>query len=548
MMANQTTGTYDIQVPVLIVGGALVGLSMSLFLAWQGVPSLLVEKHPEPARLPRARGYNARTMELFRVLGLEETIRAAQSPTAENSGMVRIESLVGREVARLNEGRQQDDYTTFSPASVCSIGQERLEPILAEQAKKMGSDVRFNTEMLSFEQDEAGVSAVIHERTTGHKWRIRAQYLIAADGSHSSVRDALGIQTQEQGPVLYFTDIAFEADLNEALQGRRFILYYVSNPRLPDGQGGLMPIDNQRRWSFGTPIHPERGERREDLTDERCIEQIRIAVGIPDLEVKILPAYPWDPVKVGMWEQAARHAESYRKGRIFLAGDAAHTVLPSGGLGAGTGIQDAFNLAWKLALVLAEKAGVSLLDSYEDERLPIGKLTVEQTLQRYFYRTGTADSTLVDYTELTFGYRYRSTAIIAERGTDQAPLTQHPSRLQGEPGTRAPHIMLERNGVPVSTIDLCGGQWTLLTGAENSDWNQAAQSVKKRLKLPLQVYAIGGENGLKDIERQWNETYGVGAGGATLVRPDGFVAWRSPGSVDDAQSVLEQVVARVLCW
>lgn len=546
MMANQTAETYDIQVPVLIVGGALVGLSMSLFLAWQGVPSLLVEKHPEPARLPRARGYNARTMELFRVLGLEETIHAAQSPTAENSGMVRVESLVGREIARLNEGGQ-DDYTAFSPASVCSIGQERLEPILAEQSKRMGGDIRFNTEMLSFEQDEAGVSAVLRERATGHEWRVRAQYLIAADGSHSSVRDALGIQVQGKGQVLYFTDIAFEADLSEALRGRHFNLYYVSNPRLPDGQGGLMPIDNQRRWSFGTPIHPERGERREDLTDKRCIEQIRIAVGIPDLEVKILPAYPWDPVKVGMWEQAARHAESYRKGRVFLTGDAAHTVLPSGGLGAGTGIQDAFNLAWKLALVLAGNAGVSLLDSYEDERLPIGKLSVEQTLQRYFYRTGTADSTLVNYTELTFGYRYRSSAIIAEPGTDQAPLTQHPSTLHGEPGTRAPHIMLERNHVPVSTIDLCGGQWTLLTGAEDSDWNEAAQRVTKQFKLPLQVYAIGGVNGLKDLEGRWNEAYGVGINGAMLVRPDGFVAWRSFGSIDDAQTVLEQVVSRILC-
>lgn len=547
MIENQTTDTYDIQVPVLIVGGALVGLSMSLFLAWQGVPSLLVEKHPEPARLPRARGYNARTMELFRVLGLEETIRAAQSPTAENSGMVRVESLAGREIALLNEG-VQDDYTSFSPSSACSIGQERLEPLLAEQAKRMGSDVRFNTEMLSFEQNETGVSAVIHERTTGREWHVQTQYMIAADGSHSSVRDALGIQTQGQGPVLYFTDIAFEADLSEALRGRRFILYYVSNPRLPDGQGGLMPIDNKRRWSFGTPIHPEHGERREDLTDERCIEQIRIAVGIPDLEVNILPAYPWDPVKVGMWEQAAKHAESYRNGRIFLAGDAAHTVLPSGGLGAGTGIQDAFNLAWKLALVLTGIAGVSLLDTYEDERLPIGQLTVEQTLQRYFYRTGTADSTLVDYTELTFGYRYRSTAIIAEPGADQAPLTQHPSTLQGEPGTRAPHIMLERNNISVSTIDLCGGQWTLLTGAENSSWNEAAQRVTRQLKLPLQVYAIGGVNGLKDLDGRWNEAYGVSSRGATLVRPDGFVAWRSSDKVDNAQVVLERVVAHVLCW
>jgi putative polyketide hydroxylase len=280
------------------------------------------------------------------------------------------------------------------------------------------------------------------------------------------------------------------------------------------------------------------------MTDERCIELIRIAVGIPDLDVKIVPAYPWDPVKVGVWEQAARYAEHYRKGRVFLAGDAAHAVLPAGGLGAGTGIQDAFNLAWKLALVLKGKAGAALLDSYEDERMPIGKLTVEQTLQRYFYRTGTAESTLIDHDSLIFGYRYRSAAILLEHGTDEAPLTQHPETLHGEPGTRAPHIMLERDGTPISTIDLCGGRWTLLFGEQGKSWHEAAQ----RLDFPLSVYMIGGVNGLKDVEGRWNKAYGVGTAGAVLVRSDGFVAWRSPGRVDDAQAVLEQAMGRILCW
>jgi putative polyketide hydroxylase len=328
-MNDESRATEDVQIPVLIVGGALVGLSMSLFLAWQGVSSLLVEKHPELARLPRARGYNARTMELLRILGLEETIRAAQSPMAANQGMVRVESLARRELAHLDQGGQAD-FSAFSPTTGCIIGQDQLEPILLDAAKKMGSTIHFNTEMISLEQDEAGVSALIRERATGRELRVRAHYLIAADGSHSSIRDALGIKTQGQGTVSYSTDVAFEADLREALRGRRYYLYFVSNPRLPDGQGGLMPLDNEQRWSFGTPIHPERGERREDLTDECCIELIRIATGVPDLQVNILPAYPWDPVKVGVWELQARHAERYRKERVFLVGDAAHTVLPSG--------------------------------------------------------------------------------------------------------------------------------------------------------------------------------------------------------------------------
>jgi putative polyketide hydroxylase len=543
-MNNETMEPDDIQVPVLIVGGALVGLSMSLFLAWQGIPSLVVEKHLAPARLPRARGYNARTMELFRMLGLEKAIRAAQSPTAANRGIVRVESLIGREIVHLDEGGQ-GDYSAFSPTSRCIIGQEQLEPILVKAAQKMGSEIRFDTEMVSFTHNKAGVSATIRKRSTGQEQRVHAQYLIAADGGHSSVRDTLGIGTRGQGTISYSTDVVFEADLHEALRGRHIYLYFVSNPRLPDGQGGLMPLDNHLRWSFGTTFHPERGERREDLTDERCIELIRIAVGVPDLEVKILPAYPWDSVKVGVWELQARYAERYREGRVFLVGDAAHTVLPSGGLGAGTGIQDAFNLAWKLALVLTGKADALLLDSYEEERFPIGKLVVEQTLQRHFFRAGTTERTFIDDAEMIFGFCYRSRGILLESGMDEVSLIRHPGASRGEPGTRAPHLMLEHEGSLISTVDLCGGKWTLLVGAQDTEWREAAQSVAQELNLLFSIYSIGGVNGWRDIEGRFNELYGVGTKGAVLVRPDGFVAWRSPDHVNDPQVSFEQVVARI---
>jgi putative polyketide hydroxylase len=532
-------------VPVLIVGGGLVGLSMSLFLAWHGVSSVLVEKHPAPARLPRARGHNARTMELFRVLGLEETIRLAQAPTADNRGIVRVASLVGREIARLDDGGQMD-LSAFSPTSGCIINQDQLEPILAAHAQKMGSVIRFGTEMVSFAQNETAVTAIIRDRTTGSERRVRAQYLIAADGSHSGIRDALGIRTHGPGTISHSLDVAFEADLRAALRGRRFYLYYVSNPRLPDELGGLMPLDNERRWSFGTAIHPERGERREDLTDERCSDLIRIAIGLPDLEVTILPAYPWDPIKVGVWALEARHAERYRVGRVFLAGDAAHTVLPSGGLGAGTGIQDACNLAWKLALVLGGTARASLLDSYEEERLPIGWLAVEHTLQRHAYRAGTAERTFIDDAALMFGYRYRGGAIVPEVGTADAPLTQPPGTLCGEPGTRAPHLVLERDGARISTIDLCGGRWTLLTGVQGTAWAEAARHATRRLDLALSVQLIGATPGWVDVAGRWNAAYGVGATGAVLVRPDGFVAWRSSSRVINPQALLVQALARVL--
>jgi putative polyketide hydroxylase len=536
--------TSDETTPVLIVGGSLVGLSAALFLHWRGIPSLVIERHPAPARLPRARAINPRTMELFRALELEATIRAARSPLDDNSENLRVESLAGREIEKLFEGAP-DDLRTASPTSWCHIDQDQLETILLTHMQKMGADIRFNTELLSFEQDEQGVSALLHERASGDIRRVRASYLVGADGNHSTVRDALGISRQGPGTITHITNIIFEADLSAALRGRRIVLCYIDNPQLPDGQGFLMPIDNERRWMFTTPLHPERGEHREELTDERCIEQIRIAVGVPDLKVTILPAYPWDAVKVGVWELTALFAEQYQQGRIFLAGDAAHTILPTGAMGASTGIQDAFNLAWKMALVLNGQAASSLLATYEEERIPVGKLMVEQTTQRFFYRTGSGSSSLIDDASLIFGYRYQRGAIVAELDSAGAPLTQHPSTLSGEPGTRAPHIVLHRAGEHLSTIDLFGRNFVLLAGEQGSLWITAARTVADRMGITLNTWQIGPD-GLRDVEGRWYAAYGVSTTGMTLVRPDGFVAWRSSALKTQPEQVLEDVLTRVL--
>lgn len=536
--------TIDENTPVLIVGGSLVGLSMALFLRWRGIPSLVVERHPAPALLPRARAINPRTMELFRALDLEAAIRAARSPLDDDGQSLRVESLAGREIEQLFEGAPED-LKTASPTSWCHIDQDQLEAILLTHLQRMGSDVRFNTELVSFEQDEQGVCATLRERTSGDAKQVRASYLVGADGNQSTVRDALGITRQGPGVIAHITNIIFEADLSAVLSGRHITLCYVDNPQLPDSQGFLMPIDNQRRWMFTSALHPERGERREELTDERCIEQIRIAVGVPDLEVTILPAYPWDTVKAGLWELTALWAEQYQQGRVFLAGDSAHTILPTGAMGASTGIQDAFNLAWKMALVLFGQAAPSLLTSYEEERLPVGKLMVEQTMQRFLYRTNSGSSSMIDDASLIFGYRYLRGAMMAEVDPAEAPLTQHPKTLCGEPGTRAPHIVLERAGERLSTIDLFGRDFVLLAGSEGSSWITAARIVADRLSIPMTIWRIGPD-GLRDVEGRWHAAYGVSTTGMTLVRPDGFVAWRSSALDMQPEQALEDVLTRVL--
>ncbi len=535
---------YDENPTVLIVGGSLVGLSMALFLSWRGIRSLVVERHPALARLPRARAFNPRTMELFRAVGLEATIRAAHSPIGDNNLSLRVESLAGREIEHQFEGASED-ISAASPTSWCHIDQDQLEPILLHHAQKSGAEIRFNTELVSFEQDEQGVSAIIRERATGDTRRVRASYLIGADGNHSMTRHALDITTRGPGVISHQINVVFEADLSAALRGRRIMLCYINNPQLPDGQGFLMPIDGKRRWHFGSPLHPEKGERREDLTDERCIEQIRIAVGVPDLEVKILPAYPWDAVKVGMWELTARFAEQYQRDRVFLIGDAAHAILPTGAMGASTGIQDAFNLAWKMALVLNGQAAPSLLASYTEERFPVGKLMVEQTMQRFFYRMGSGPSSLIDDASLIFGYSYRSRAIVAESGSVETPLTQHPAELSGVPGTRAPHIMLARNGEQISTIDLFGRNFVLLTGTEGGPWITAARQVADHKGITLDAWQIGSD-ALHYVEGRWHSAYGVSSTGAILVRPDGFVAWRASELTPQPEQVLEDALVYVL--
>ncbi|MBO0794454.1 MAG: FAD-dependent monooxygenase [Ktedonobacteraceae bacterium] len=221
------------------------------------------------------------------------------------------------------------------------------------------------------------------------------------------------------------------------------------------------------------------------------------------------------------------------------------SYLPTGAMGASTGSQDAFNLAWKMALVLGGQADPSLLATYEEERFPVGKLMVEQTVQRFFYRTSSGPSSLIDDASLIFGYRYQHGAVIAESDTAKTPLTQHPSTLSGEPGTRAPHIMLQRAGEQLSTIDLFGRNFVVLVGEEGPPWIPAAHTVADRLGIPLDTWQIGPD-GLHDVEGRWYTAYGVSPTRMTLVRPDGFVAWRSPALKPQPEQVLEDILTRVL--
>jgi putative polyketide hydroxylase len=538
----------DYHTPVLVVGGAVVGLSAALFLSWQGVQPLLVERHASALLHPRARGVNPRTVELYRSVGLEKTIFAARSLTADFSRkmMVRAETLAGPErfsAPLTDEAPEITDEVT--PCRWCAIDQNRLEEILAARAKELGADVRYSTQLLSFEQHADEVIAVVREMATGAERTVRAQYLVAADGYHSSIRDLLGVETDGPGTLMQTLSVVFKADLSGPLRGRDLGLGYFDRPETGTL---LIPLDGSR-WVFYTPYHPERGETVESFDDSRCVEAIRAAVGMPQLDVENIEVQlPASGTKVLGFEVASQVAERFRDGRVFLAGDAAHTMVPTGAFGASTGIQDVHNLAWKLAAVIKGAAASELLDTYEVERQAIARFTAEQAMTHLRRRTGQAKhGTAMGYAATILGYRYRSDAVVTEEDHGGPPALD--PRTLGRPGTRAPHLVLELKDERLSTLDLFGQRFVLLTGSDGTTWRRAAEPVGQRLGVDLAVYQVGEsgqDDALVDVDGRWSDAYGVSSAGAVLVRPDGFVAWRSQAPEEHPKRVLEEVLARVL--
>ncbi|MDF3299896.1 FAD-dependent monooxygenase [Streptomyces tropicalis] len=525
-MAEETTD-------VLIVGGSMVGLAQALFLAQQGVRTLLVERHPEISAHPRAQAASPRTMELMRALGLEEAVRAQENPYAHYGDVLQVESLTGAELGRF-DGPFRHDPNEVAGTGWTLIGQDRLEPVLRARAEELGADVRFGTEMTRFTQDADGVTAVLRGGAGGER-TVRAAYLVAADGSRAPVRSALGIG--EHGPGVFGRqmNVVFHADLDPYVAGRTFFLCFVSNDRVK-GVLGKLGGDGSDRWVLAPSLPPDR--QHEEFGAEDCVELVRAAVGVPDLPVRIESATGW--------EIAARVADGFRSGRVLLAGDCAHVMPPTGGFGGNMGIQDAHNLAWKLALVLRGAADPALLDSYEQERAPVAEFTVDQGVIRYLQRSGLDAAAAARHrpeSTVLFGHVYRSGAVLAEAGPDDGAPVEDPTAPSGRPGTRAPHLPVVRSGKEVPLHDLFDGGFWLLAGPDGAGWEAAC--AEPSLPVAVACHRVGAEEPAVTAER-FLARYGVGASGAVLVRPDGFVAWRAPALPGDPAAALATALAHVL--
>lgn len=475
----------ETQVPVLIIGGGIVGLSASLCLSHYGIYSLVIERHSGTSIHPRARSVNARTMELYRGLGIEDRVREAGASLSPSMGIHSGYSIKGViEAKPRTEGPRKFPLTgllaPISPVTGTFVTQDMIEPVLVDVARERGGDVRFYTECVGVRQDGDSVTATLKDRESGVTSTVRADYLIAADGAGSPIRTQLNGPTTGRGTMGHLLNILFHADLKSLVHRREFSLCMVKRPEVC---GLFTSINNSDRWVFHLLYDTSKGEKASDFPPEKCKELLRIALGMPEIEIDIKSILPWEP--------SVRIAKHLQHGRIFLAGDAAHQMPPWAGQGANSGIADAYNLAWKLAAVLTGHASRALLATYDVERIPVGRAAAEASANAAddrgiisTKRNLTVAMGLLRRVRLLSGngYCYTSKAICVEDTSPLGGLTWIPWTLpslflsiDGRPGRRAPHLWVEHQGKRISTLDLFGKSFVLLAGAEGASWLESAK-------------------------------------------------------------------------
>ncbi|MFD9908399.1 FAD-dependent monooxygenase [Streptomyces sp. NPDC059063] len=579
------------EVPVLIVGGGGCGLAASVFLSDHGVGHVLVERHADTSILPKAHYLNQRTMEIFRQHGLAGAVSEHAADTGQ-FGKVRWQtSLAGdgpldrrviHEMDAFGGGALTDRYAAHGPVLPAKLPQLRLEPLLRRQAQQRNPGrVLFSHELLSFTEQDKHVVAEIRNLADGTVTRIRARYVIAADGGRT-LGPQLGVRMEGVTNMVDVTSAYFSADLSRWWHDGTIITWFV-NPRRPDLNSTLLemgPTWGRHCEQWG--LHFALGDA--DRDDEAAVTgRIREVLGLPGLDLTVH--------KVSHWSIERVLADRYRTGRFLIVGDAAHRQPPTTGLGLNGGIQDVHNLAWKLAAVLAGRADDALLDTYARERRPVGERNVDWGLATWFHhrvlteaalglgahvpperRTAAfsayfADSPTGALTraraaeifathraechahELELGFAYAQGALVPDGsrpparsplGTDYRPTTR--------PGHRLPHAWLEHGGQRLSTLDLAGPStgFALITGAAGTAWAKAAEQVAEKLSLPLAVARIGDGAPYTDTDRGWAAVREVADDGAVLVRPDQHVAWRSTGAVDKPADVLAGVLSALL--
>ena len=551
-----------VQTQVLVIGGGPVGLSTALHLDAQGIDCTLVEKHPTTAYHPKASYFNVRTMEILRTLGIADEVYATALMPA---GVSFYTSICGYKLG-VFDGSDYPDHlerlirSTASPACVSS--QIVLERILKEHADRAAHvTVLFHHEKTTLEQDERSVRTTVVDRTSGEELVIEADYAIACEGIRSSTREQLGGKMIGPPPFGHVINVYLEADLESLVEERDQALFWTTTPKAP---GAFIALGgDRRRYCFNTPYFPEKGERVEDFTEERCLAKVRAALGSDELPVEILA--------IGSWVLCGQVIDRYRQGRVFFGGDTAHSNIPTGGFGFNTGMQETHNLAWKMAAVLRGQAPDTLLDTYHSERRPIADFNVEKSRENAVniretgatfggyvpdtdeidldtergraQREAKRDAIARQKTHFLFlgqeiGFDYWDSPVVVADGTPhyaEEHGVDNPVYVyvaNARPGARAPHCWVAHASTPEERfpiLDLFTTDFVLLTAGERGrGWakhlpgNGGGPGVRR--------YHVGGATSgadLVDVDGCWGSNYGIACDGAVLVRPDGHVCWRA---------------------
>lgn len=571
-------------VPVLVVGGGGTGLMASIMLSDYGISHMLVERHDSTSVLPKAHYLNPRTMEILRQFGIADAVYAHGISRKDMAKVEWRTTLAGEgpfdgtqlfEMECFGAGDSTAEYRRNSVCPPTNLPQLRLEPVLRAEAQARNPDgVRFGHELLNLTHDDQGVNAVVRELATDEVHSVHAEYVVGADGGKTLGR-LLGIAMVGASKIFETITAHISADLSAWWNAGVIISHF-----LPSG-GRLVPMGptwgpKSQEWTAHFAVLP--GEPVPD--DAAVVGKIGELIGT-DVDITVKTISHW-------WAESLL-AERYQDGRVFLVGDSAHRLPPTTGLGLNTGIQDAHNLAWKLAAVLGGYAPPRLLDSYGTERQPVGLRNVEWAMfaaqnhlaidagfglipfplppevdelivsgffadglvgeaRRTRFRT-VVETQCIEFCaqELEMGFAYASGALMPDGSSSSAgdPLGQvyHPTT---RPGHRLPHAWLEHAGTRSSTHDLVGAADTaaLITGSRGSAWVAAAAEVAEKLGVSIATAQIGTTH--SDLDGQWAAVREIDEAGAVLVRPDNHVAWRSLSSDDQPALALAAAVEVVL--
>lgn len=499
-------------IPVIIIGAGPVGLSASIALSRQGIRNIVIEKHPGTSIHPKARGVNVRTMELCRLWGAEQQIRRSELPVTARRflWMNHVKGEIQGDVSFVTEQEE------LSPTEPCLLSQDIFEQeLLACLKTQKNSQMHFDTRVINIEQNDQFVYCELENLIDQTRTKIQAQYLIAADGANSFVRKNLNISMDGIPLLGTHVSVYCETDLSPWLSDKPFAVMAFTDKE----QMGrvMMAVDLKHRWIFSKRI----ADANEILTKEAGIQLVRATVDEPTLPVKV--------INISKWEMAALNAQQYRHGRIFLCGDAAHRIPPTGGMGMNTGIGDAHNLAWKIAYLIQGYADQTLLDSYEQERKPLAQTTIDWSVINA-NRLRTIFQSLIDGNSNAFYEGLKEQAKhINHIGLDigfiygeSQQFDPNAYKSKAIVGMRAPHCWLSYNNQTISTIDLFEKNYVLLAG-ENC--------IVEKLKLPIpekypQTTLVIGKD-VHVLNQDFYTCYQLTKEQAVLVRPDGHIAWIS---------------------